>query len=151
MTLDALQYLHDVVFSDIVMSGNSSSGLEIIQIVVSDQKSISTGSIRYDIVSTEYVRGTEVSQGSSNATIRDTFMIDPDTGKVGVSAGPSPHTYQGHTVPLLAALVQSIHDVTCLNPHQERITCERCIRCTCTCTCRGEERKQTPNSVEFDT
>lgn len=58
------------------------AGQVIVQIRASDLDVISPTGISYEILSTEYIRGSEVIQGSDNSTIRDAFSMDIFTGRV---------------------------------------------------------------------
>lgn len=62
----------------VVLSGNSMTGADVIQILAGDSNS----GVRYKIDSIDYVHGAEVVLGSWNTTIRSAFLIDQSSGRV---------------------------------------------------------------------
>ena len=68
-----------------VMSGNVGTGQAIVQIRATALDIVSPTGISYEILSTEYVRGSEVIKGADNSTIQNAFAIDRFSGKVNES------------------------------------------------------------------
>lgn len=63
------------------MAGNVGTGQQIVIIRASDND-LPAGSITYEIISVDYIRGAERISGTTNSTILSAFTIDSNTGKV---------------------------------------------------------------------